>query len=396
MPKADFKIERFLGKGSYGSVSLVTRLSDSKQYALKEINVSHMAQRDRSDQLNEIRILASIYHPNVLGYYECFIENGKLCIVTDFCGQGDLEKLINQHTKSKTKIPEALIWNIIMQTLNGLQAIHKQFILHRDIKSQNILIQNDTYKIADFGVSKVQHKANDLARTAIGTPFYLSPEMWKQEQYSQKTDVYSLGCLFYELCMLKHPYTGRDVKELQRNVLRGIYQPVHTFYSQDLRDLITSMLSASSLRRPNVNQIIHSAAIQSRKEIYPALFEETILAGQNTALEFGMTSILEAPKMIQTIKINPMLNRIMNGQIGGGANPKSKAYQQIESENAAKVVGVLPELQYDKRQKWDQMAQIQIQKQQRPASNQRIPQLLGNYSDLRRNIQSGLRARQVE
>lgn len=114
MPKSDFKVDRFLGKGSYGSVSLVTRIKDNRQYALKEINVQHMHLRDRMDQLNEIRILASIYHPNVLGYYEAFIENGKLYIVTDYCGNGDLDKVVKNAAQSKTRIPEDKIWGIVL------------------------------------------------------------------------------------------------------------------------------------------------------------------------------------------------------------------------------------------------------------------------------------------
>lgn len=128
--------------------------------------------------MNEIRILASIYHPNVLGYFEAFIENGRLYIVTDYCGSGDLERVIKAAQKSNTRIPEDRIWSIVLQTLNGLRCIHRHNILHRDIKSQNILIADDVYKIADFGVSKVAH-GSEMSKTAIGTPYYISPEIWR-------------------------------------------------------------------------------------------------------------------------------------------------------------------------------------------------------------------------
>lgn len=347
MPKSDFKVERFLGKGSYGSVSLTTRIKDNKQYALKEINVAHMQLRDRMDQLNEIRILASIYHPNVLGYYEAFIENGKLYIVTDYCGQGDLEKLIQTAQKSKTRIPESTIWDVVLQTLNGLKAIHAHNILHRDIKSQNILIHDNVYKIADFGVSKVA-RPGELARTAIGTPYYISPEIWRQERYGAKTDVYSLGCLYYELCTLQHPFGGRDVRELQRNVLRGVYKRIPEYYSAELRGLIAQMLQSSPRARPSVDALVQMECVRRRKDLCPTLFDEEVLAGSQTQARCGMGSVVSEPQMLQTIRMNANLARIMNGHIGGG-NPRSKYYQAVEAENQRKLARILPQQQYKRR-----------------------------------------------
>lgn len=198
----------------------------------------------------------------MLNYYECFLENGKLYIVTDYCDQGDLEHLINRHVKSKTRIPEDQIWDIVLQTLNGLKCIHQHRILHRDIKAQNVLIQQNTYKIADFGVSKVLHRPGELAKTQIGTPYYLSPEIWRREAYSTKTDIYSLGCLYYELCTGKHPFNGRDMNELQRAVLNGHYQPISSFYSQGLREMIYAMLSPKPKVRLTISAILNLPAVQ--------------------------------------------------------------------------------------------------------------------------------------
>ena len=191
-----------------------------------------------------------------------------------------------------------------MQCLSGLRAIHTHKILHRDIKAQNVLITGDVYKIADFGVSKVTHSQGEYAKTQIGTPFYLSPEIWRQEKYNEKTDVYSLGCLFYELCMLKHPYNGKDIKDLQKNVLRGQYQPITTYYSEELRDMIYSMLRTISSKRPSIAELIVLPAIQAKKDVCPTLFDDQILAGEQTVLQYGMNSYVDQPEMLKTIQMN--------------------------------------------------------------------------------------------
>lgn len=114
MPKSDFEVIKFLGKGSFGSVSLVKRITDGKQYALKEMDVAHMNMRDRLDQLNEIRVMASIYHPNIVSYFETFVEGGKLYIVTEYANGGDLDKFIEKHKKSRTKISENVVWSVLV------------------------------------------------------------------------------------------------------------------------------------------------------------------------------------------------------------------------------------------------------------------------------------------
>ena len=91
-------------------------------------------------------------------------------------------------------------------------------------------------------MSKVMHGQQDLASTGIGTPYYISPEMWRNQKYNEKTDIFSLGCLIYEMCMLKHPFDGKDMKDLSKNVLKNIYTPISEFYSVDLRQLIYKMM----------------------------------------------------------------------------------------------------------------------------------------------------------
>lgn len=130
----NFQVVKPLGQGSFGAVKLVRRKEDGKNYAMKEINVAKMDQRDRADQLNEIRILASIFHPNVLAYYEAFIENGKLYIITEYAELGDLDGEIQARSRANKPFTEQEVWSVFLQVLSGLRELHNNNILHRDIK----------------------------------------------------------------------------------------------------------------------------------------------------------------------------------------------------------------------------------------------------------------------
>ncbi|CAL6073244.1 Kinase [Hexamita inflata] len=334
---------KFLGKGSYGQVKLVRRISDQQMYALKEINVSAMKPRDREDQLNEIRILASIYHPNVLAYYEAFLQDGKLNIVTEYADSGDLDAEIAAHAKSKKRFSEQQIWSILLQCLNGLKSIHQQGILHRDIKGQNILKFKNTfnesqpiYKLADFGVSKVLHSKFELAKTGIGTPYYISPEIWRNQQYNEKTDVFSMGCLIYELCTLKHPFEGKDMKDLSRNVLKGIFPPIQDMYSVDLRQLVYKMMSQDAARRPSIQQLLELPFLQKYIDNCPTSLEEEVPLGENTQLQAGIK--WNQPQLLQTIQLNQNMQIAMNGA--------NKQYEQ-------KICNAFPQAAYQKRKEFE-------------------------------------------
>ena len=110
--------------------------------------------------------------------------------------------------------------------------LHKNSILHRDIKSANVFISDGIYKLGDLNVSKVQNDTNRLAYTQTGTPYYASPEVWRDEPYDSKSDIWSLGCVIYEMCTGKPPFKGKDLDTLYRNVQRGVYERIPLDYSK--------------------------------------------------------------------------------------------------------------------------------------------------------------------
>lgn len=170
---------------------------------------------------------------------------------------GDLLKIIEKHKKLRTHVPEEEIWRITYQIVRGLKVLHDMNILHRDIKSANVFLTKDgTVKIGDLNIAKVME--SKLSHTQTGTPYYISPEIWRDEPYDCKCDIWSLGCVVYELATLNPPFRGDSMEQLYIRVTSGVFQDIPHYYSKDLMMLIRSLLNVNPNKRPNCDQILNS------------------------------------------------------------------------------------------------------------------------------------------
>jgi NIMA (never in mitosis gene a)-related kinase len=125
----------------------------------------------------------------------------------------------------------------MMQLATGLNALHELGVIHRDVKSSNAFLSHDgTVKLGDLNLGIIC--INKLKGKKAGTPLYSSPEMWRKEAYDQKTDIWSLGCIFYELCMLKHPFKAKDDEEMYKNIIRGKFKRIPSMYNDQVWKLI--------------------------------------------------------------------------------------------------------------------------------------------------------------
>ncbi|MGH0117474.1 UNVERIFIED_CONTAM: hypothetical protein FKN15_078168 [Acipenser sinensis] len=160
----------------------------------------------------------------------------------------------------------------------GLKHIHDRKVLHRDIKAQNIFIANNGMKVklGDFGIARMLNNTMELARTCVGTPYYLSPEICENRPYNNKTDIWSLGCVLYELCTLKHPFEGSNLRQLVVKICRGHFVPVAPRYSYDLRILVAQLFKISPRDRPSVNSILKKPFLEKliAKHLSPELIKE--------------------------------------------------------------------------------------------------------------------------
>ncbi|XP_073911098.1 serine/threonine-protein kinase Nek1 isoform X8 [Castor canadensis] len=264
-----------IGEGSFGKAVLVESTEDGKQYVIKEINISRMSSKEREESRREVAVLANMKHPNIVQYRESFEENGSLYIVMDYCEGGDLFKRINAQKGILFQEDQILDW--FVQICLALKHVHDRKILHRDIKSQNIFLTKDgTVQLGDFGIARVLNSTVELARTCIGTPYYLSPEICENKPYNNKSDIWALGCVLYEMCTLKHAFEAGNMKNLVLKIISGSFPPVSLHYSYDLRSLVSQLFKRNPRDRPSVNSILEKGFIAKRIEKFlsPQLIAE--------------------------------------------------------------------------------------------------------------------------
>ena len=272
----DFEILSTLGQGAYSTVYLVKRKKDNKQYALKSIIMEKLSKIEQQNNLNEIRILSSIYHPNIISYKEAFwnSKNKTLNIIMEYCDDGDLETKINTMKRNKIKFDENLIWIYTIQILFGLKALHDKGVIHRDLKSANIFLSklNSKCKIGDLNTGKILKNNNkNPINYQIGTPPYASPEVWKNQKISYKCDIWALGCIVYEMCTLRLPFKGKNMHELKENICKGKYEKISLRYSKELWDFIQTLLEVDIDKRPNCDMILESNIIKNKLKVLKEL-----------------------------------------------------------------------------------------------------------------------------
>ena len=253
----DYIIKERLGTGAFGVVFKVLKKSNNTIYVIKQISLLGLSNQQKNEAKLEAKILSSVRSNYIVRYYESFEENNYLNIVMEYCDGGDLGQFINKNKKTRYLLKEDLIWNIFIKITIGLATLHKSKILHRDLKTLNIFTtHNLDIKIGDFGVAKILTKSG-FAKTIIGTPYYLSPELCEEKPYNDKSDVWALGCILYELTTYKHPFNAKCQASLILKILQSKPEPIHKYYSENLQKLITLILDKNYLTRPSCYQILN-------------------------------------------------------------------------------------------------------------------------------------------
>jgi len=268
---------RLLGSGNFGQAWLCVSKASGRSYVVKEMKMTAgLSQADRDRSFNEVTIIKSCSHANIIRYKEFFITGGDLItppalsIVMEFAENGDLNQLIKRRRTPKYNyFPEATVRNYFVQITFALQYLHKKSILHRDLKTQNIFMaKNGMLKLGDFGISRTLSHENDFATTGIGTPQYLSPEICRQQKYDYKSDIWSLGCVLYEMCALRPAFPGKDWAVLIGSILKAKYSPLPPQYSSGLVDMAKVMLRPEPCRRPTALQIVNASILKEDVHSY--------------------------------------------------------------------------------------------------------------------------------
>ena len=266
-----YELIEIIGQGMYGKVYKAMNKLESKYYAIKTLNFKNISSKERSLIETEINLLQELKHPNIVLYKESFLDNNQnLNIVTTFCEGGDLYQKIFK--TQKNYFPEKDIINALVQLLLGLSYIHDKKVIHRDIKTKNIFIQNEHILcIGDFGIAKIfntnnnnnNNNKNRSLNKMIGTPLYMAPECFKQnKKYSYKSDIWSLGCCIYEMCNLKHAFEGQFFPAVSIKISEGKRLPVNKIYSKELRNVIDYMLDLNPRNRPTIAYLLEKTFLK--------------------------------------------------------------------------------------------------------------------------------------
>ena len=331
----DFNIEKVIGKGSFGSVYLVRRKVDNKNYALKTVFLEKLNKKEQENSVNEVRLLASISHPNVIGYKEAFLDENTstLNIIMEYADGGDLQAKINKKRKQHKYFNENIVWLYSIQMIEGLKALHDKKIMHRDLKSANVFLtkNNIQCKLGDMNVSKVIKEK--VLTTQTGTPYYASPEVWRDEPYSYKSDLWSIGCVIYEMCELKPPFNGKDLDELFENVCKGNIKRISCYYSEELWNMILMLLQHDVEKRVDCDEFLNSKIIQNKIKEFKNN-PNTYIEGYQ--LEKNRNINIKDDILFGTINfknLNELKNKLPNIKNYEDKNINNKIYINISNDN---------------------------------------------------------------
>ncbi|KAJ9603498.1 G2-specific serine/threonine protein kinase [Cladophialophora chaetospira] len=326
-----YEIKEIIGRGAFGIIR--------KILCRKEINYLKMSQKERDQLHAEFSILSSLNHPNIVGYFhrEHLKQTQELYLYMEYCGGGDLGTVIKDLKRKKEYAKEEFVWRIFSQIVTALYRCHYgvdppeagsdfsrqnppplnkgKMILHRDLKPENIFLGADqSVKLGDFGLSKMI-QSHDFASTYVGTPFYMSPEICAGEKYTLQSDIWSLGCIMYELCTTEPPFNANTHLQLVQRIRKGEFAPIPDIYSKDLSNVISHCLRTNHRLRPDTSSLLSvpyvwlSRRQQEMVSLGKTLVSREELAEQKIKQAEERLSALEADRAALKAEIDAQLRR---------------------------------------------------------------------------------------
>jgi NIMA (never in mitosis gene a)-related kinase len=263
-----YQVETLLGEGSFGKVFKTSK--NGRTLALKVISLRGLDKEEKGVAIREVEILSKISHRNVVKHLDSFRTKDDLNIVMEFCDGGDLSVMLKR--RRRRFLPEKRVWRIVLQIFSGLGYLHKNRILHRDMKTANCFLcknkSGDLVKIGDFGVARVLGTKSDFARTMVGTPYYLSPELCSDKPYDAKSDIWALGCIVYECCKLEKPFDARNQAALIVKILKARYAGIGKKYSSTMQRVISRCLDKTPSSRPSIRAMLNWPSLRNRVSKY--------------------------------------------------------------------------------------------------------------------------------
>lgn len=269
-----YEIIKRIGSGSYGKV--YSAKNKNELCAIKRTRISLQTLQEKEALINELKIIKFCNCPYIIKFIDCKFNGYNLDIITNYASMGDFEKIIR---KKKHCFEESQLLCYFIQTTLGIKYLHNNNIIHRDIKSANIFLDSgDRVYVGDFGISKILKNKNSLAATQIGTPYYMSPEIIKSQNYSTDVDMWALGCFLYELITLYPPFSAYSMHELTLKINKiNFYKKLsqfHKYFSKNLLDLVP-LFFFDAKKRISIDEVLKTEIISNNMYLIPYVLSET-------------------------------------------------------------------------------------------------------------------------
>eukprot|EP00659_Diplonema_papillatum_P002018 gene2018-3088_t len=255
-----YKLKRHLGKGTgTHGVTLVESEMDKELCVVKRVDLALMSDEEQKKAVQECRLLMALRHPNIVKYRESVSTGRCQYTVMEYCPGGTLETCIAARRKSGQRpFEERQVLRWIAQLASALQYCHENHVLHRDIKAANCFLSSDNEEVllGDFGISTVLAHTMAVAKTIIGSPCHMSPEVIEGRPYNQASDVWALGCLLFELSALRKPFESHNLSQLVQQVTADKPPTPPKSASRLVQKLITAMLEKDVAKRITLKELL--------------------------------------------------------------------------------------------------------------------------------------------
>ena len=230
---------------------------------LKRLPLKNVPTKELATYQNEVNLLRDLSHPSIVTYIDSYQHDSHMCIVMSYCEGGDLSHFLANRATQHNPLPETEILYHFVQLVLAIHYMHDiKHVIHRDLKTQNVFLKNGLLQLGDLGISKALSSPTDFASTCIGTPYYMSPELFKNRPYNHKSDVWALGCILYEMCVMRHAFDANSINALASKIIRGDRAQLAGQFSPKLRELVGVMLDVNPSNRPSVREILHLPVVK--------------------------------------------------------------------------------------------------------------------------------------
>lgn len=318
-PWSLFERLAIVGKGGFGIAILCRRRLDRKLVVVKEIDLNTMSAMERKSAVKEADLLSILNHPNIVSYFGSYTIEGTLLIEMEFCSGGSLSSFLSRMRDTGIQpLLEEDILVLFRQIMCALTYLDDKNILHRDLKTGNIFMTDQsvgcTVKVGDFGIAKVLTTERQNASTVIGTPDMFSPEVCAGKRYTKKSEIWSAGCILYEMTCLHKTWEGPSLPVIINKIVRGSFAPIRGTYSQGLRKLIRELLEKDPDLRPRAAEVVfsvdHLLTDCNIRRLRPGI-NVSMLGSETLFAEQVLTSMnrrLSKRSLIFQLKVSPMVH----------------------------------------------------------------------------------------